>query len=358
MKKKQLQTFLISSQSSIVDAMRKIDINAKGILFVVDIKQRLLGVISDGDIRRWLIKTGDLNGKVSQIMNKKPYVIFQNDINLARRYMEEYTVNAIPFVTDLMIIHDVFFKSDVMKNQIVTEKKNLRGVDVVIMAGGKGTRLYPYTKILPKPLIPIGDIPIMERIINRFQEYGAVSFYATVNYRRSMIKSYFTDIVAEYQLKYVDEDKPLGTAGSLRLFKEKLKKSFFVTNCDILIDADYDEIYRYHTESGNELTIVSALKNIMVPYGVIHTSEHGKVVSMEEKPELSYFVNTGMYILNPDLIKDIPADTVFHMTDLIDILLKKKRKVGMYPISEDSFLDMGELEEMHRMEQKLNLRQE
>ena len=133
---------------------------------------------------------------------------------------------------------------------------------------------------------------------------------------------------------------------------------FHVTNCDILIHADYADIYKYHIESGNELTIVSALKNIVVPYGVIHSKENGMITSMEEKPKLSYFVNTGMYILNPDLLKEIPFDTFFHMTDLTDMLLKERKKVGMYPISEDSFLDMGEFEEMHRMEKKLNLKSE
>ena len=135
-------------------------------------------------------------------------------------------------------------------------------------------------------------------------------------------------------------------------------RPFIVTNCDILIDADYEDLYRYHVQSGNELTIVTALKNIVVPYGVIHSSENGAVMSMEEKPRLSYFVNTGMYILNPKLLEEIPEGTFFHMTDLSDALLKQGRKVGMYPISEDSFLDMGEFEEMHRMEAKLNQKAE
>ena len=167
-----------------------------------------------------------------------------------------------------------------------------------------------------------------------------------------------SDTAKDYEIKYVEENQPLGTAGSLRLIEEDFEQPFIVTNCDILIHADYEDVYRYHRESGNELTIVSALKNIVVPYGVIHSSENGAVQSMEEKPKLSYFVNTGMYILNPELKKEIPEDTFYHMTDLTDKLLKENRKVGMYPISEDSFLDMGEFEEMHRMEKKLDLKSE
>lgn len=187
---------------------------------------------------------------------------------------------------------------------------------------------------------------------------GVTDFYATVNYRKNMIKSYFTDTAKDYEIQYVEENQPLGTAGSLRLIEEDFEQPFIVTNCDILIHADYEDVYRYHRESGNELTIVSALKNIVVPYGVIHSSENGAVQSMEEKPKLSYFVNTGMYILNPELKKEIPENTFYHMTDLTDKLLKENRKVGMYPISEDSFLDMGEFEEMHRMEKKLDLKSE
>ena len=150
----------------------------------------------------------------------------------------------------------------------------------------------------------------------------------------------------------------MGTAGSLGLIEKEFTTPLIVTNCDILIHADYIDIFQYHKDSGNELTIVTALKNIIVPYGVIHSRENGVICSMEEKPKLSYFVNTGMYILNPQLLWEVPKDTFFHMTDLAGQLIKEKRKVGMYPISEDSFLDMGEFEEMRRMEQKLNLKTE
>ena len=357
MKTEQLMLFLIYPHSTVVEAMQKIDVNAKGILFVVDDKRRLVGVITDGDIRRWLIKTGELQGTVEHIMNKNPKVIYRKDVAMAKDFMVKQAITALPVVNAKGIVSDIVFRETIVEsaNELAA---SLSEVPVIIMAGGKGTRLYPYTKVLPKPLIPIGDIPIMERIINKFRDYGAEKFFATVNYKKGMIKSYFAENQMDFTIDYVEEDKPLGTAGSLSLIKEQFKRPFIVTNCDILINADYDDIYKYHMESGNELTIVSALKNIVVPYGVIHSSENGTVASMEEKPKLSYFVNTGMYILNPELIKDIPDDTFFHMTDLTNKLLKEGRKVGMYPISEDSFLDMGEFEEMHRMEAKLNLKSE
>lgn len=357
MKYEQMKAFLIAQTQTVVEAMQKIDANARGILFVTDHEERLTGVVTDGDIRRWLIKTGDLNGTIRQIMNKNPKVVYYKDIKSAKDFMARYLITALPVVTAQNQVRDIIFKEDSLEGDS-EQRQTLEAVPVVIMAGGKGTRLYPYTKILPKPLIPIGDIPIMERIIDAFRDYGARDFYATVNYRKNMIKSYFSDAIADYSLRYVEEDKPLGTAGSLHLIEEHFPCPFIVTNCDILIHADYGDIYKYHVESGNELTIVTALKNIVVPYGVIHSSENGRIESIEEKPRLSYFVNTGMYILNGDLTQQVPKDTFFHMTDLTDKLLAQGRRVGMYPISEESFLDMGEFEEMRRMEQKLNLKSE
>lgn len=357
MKAEQLTRFIISPDKTVVEAMQKIDSNVRGILFVADEQKMLLGVITDGDIRRWLIRTGDLKSSVESVMNSAPKAISRKDIKNAKKIMVQHSITALPVLSSKGNIVDISFRDDGAAKEN-SRKESLEDVSVVIMAGGKGTRLYPYTKILPKPLIPIGDIPIMERIVNKFCEVDVKDFFVTVNYRKSMIKSYFSEMDADYNICYVEEDKPLGTAGSLQLIKEEFDKPFIVTNCDILIHADYGDIYRYHKESGNELTVVTALKNIVVPYGVVHSSENGVIQSLEEKPKLSYFVNTGMYILNPELIGDIPKDTFFHMTDLTDKLLQENRRVGMYPISEDSFLDMGEFEEMHRMEEKLNLKSE
>lgn len=340
---------------TVVDAMQLIDNNAKGILFLVDENRKLIGVITDGDIRRWLIKTGDLHANVEQFMNRNPKSIVKKDLGTAKEYMSKLSITALPIVTNDGILNDVIFHDETDTQYREHLDTTLKEVKVVVMAGGKGTRLYPYTKILPKPLIPIGDIPIMERILDAFREYGIKSFYATVNYKKNMIKSYFSEISKDYEITYVEEDKPLGTGGSLRLIDEKLDEPFIVTNCDILIDANYGKLYRHHIESDNEITVVCALKNLVVPYGVVDTSENGLISAMKEKPKLSYLVNTGMYVLNPELVKEIPENEFYHMTDLINKLLKEKRKVGMYPVSEDAFLDMGEFEEMNRMEEKLRL---
>lgn len=355
MTKEELDQYVIMETETAVDALQKIDKNAKGIVFVLNEKEQVVGTLTDGDIRRWLIKTADLHGTIQGIMNRNPKILYKKNKAEAKEHLEKYSITALPIVNSQEKIVDIVFKSFGNTRADRIDRMTLVDTPVVIMAGGKGTRLYPYTKILPKPLIPIGDIPIMERIINRFNEYGVHDFYATLNYRKSMIKSYFAEINGGYSIHYVEENQPLGTGGSLRLIEEKFEKPIIVTNCDILIDGDYADIYKYHVSAQNDMTIVSALKNIVVPYGVIQSKENGTIISMEEKPKLSYFVNTGMYIINPEVMNKIPENTFYHMTDLAEQLLKDGKRVGMYPISEDSFLDMGEFEEMHRMEKKLNL---
>lgn len=345
-----INAFLSTGDISIVEAMQKIDQNSKGILFVVDNSGILLGCLTDGDIRRWIIKTANLTAAVSTMMNCKVRFLFEGDSDRDQQYMASEKVNCIPIVNVDKKVVDVRFVGDKHKDH----GNSLAGVPVVIMAGGKGTRLYPYTKILPKPLIPIGDIPIIERIMNRFYSYGVKDFYITVNYKKEMIKSYFSELNPPYRIRYVEENKPLGTAGSIKLIKETFKTPIIITNCDILIEADYDHVLEYHKKTKNDLTIVSSLKNVTIPYGVLHLKENGIITSMEEKPQLSYFINTGMYYINPEHIQEIPDNTFYHMTHLAEKLMAEGKKVGMYPISESSYLDMGQFEEMKKMEERVN----
>lgn len=355
MSKKQIPMFLGSGAMTVVDAMEKIDKNARGILFIVNEGGVLLGSITDGDIRRWLIKTGNLNGAVSEAMHTNPKYIFEEEIFKADKIMKSELISVLPVLKRDKSVADILFSTDALECDVLKTNKSLSGIPVVIMAGGMGTRLYPYTKILPKPLIPIGETPIVERVLNCFLKYGIKEYYMTVNYKKSMIKSYFGELNPDYHIRYVEEDKPLGTGGSIKLIEEKFEKPLFVVNCDALVFADYFDIYQFHRKAENDITIVSSLKNITIPYGVLHSKENGQLTEIEEKPKLSYFINTGMYIINPSVIDKIPGNTLFHMTDLVDSVMRDKGKVGMYPISEDSFLDMGEFSEMHRMEEKLNI---
>jgi dTDP-glucose pyrophosphorylase len=350
-----MESLIGSSSLSIVDAMSLIDKNAKGILFIIDEDNRLIGSLTDGDVRRWLLKTGELTTDVTWVMNSNPKWLAEKNKEIANAFMYEKHITAVPIVDADKHIIDIILLSNENNTCVTKQKGDLSGVPVVVMAGGKGTRLYPFTKILPKPLIPIGETPIVERIINCFTEYGIDKFYMTVNYKKGMIRSYFNDLEPQYFIQYVEEDKPLGTGGSIKLIPDKFDRPLFVTNCDALILADYADIYEYHMKCRNAITMVSALKNITVPYGVVHSGENGELKEIEEKPKLSYFINTGMYVINPETIDLIPDDELFHMTHLVEKVMKNGGKIGTYPISEDSFLDMGEFDEMKRMEQKLNI---
>lgn len=337
---------------SIREAIRVLDITGKKILVVVE-NDVLVGVITDGDIRRWILKNGNLNENISEIINTNPIILFKREISKAKNLMKKNKVEAIPIVDEQGKFKDIIFWDETFGNEVEKTKK-INNV-VVIMAGGKGTRLYPYTKILPKPLIPIGEVSIVERIIQKFCDVGCNQFFLTVNYKKNMIKAYLEEVDKDYGITYIEEEKFLGTAGSLYLLKDKITESFFVSNCDILVDANYDDILEYHKKSQNKITMVTSLKNYVIPYGVIKTDNQGCISTISEKPEYNFQVNTGLYVLEPEVLKDIPINEVFHITDLINQYVESGQRVGVYPVTENAWLDMGEIKEMQAMIQKLGI---
>lgn len=348
----EIEKLCVNAKSTVLEAIKQIDSTGKQILIVVE-EKRLVGVITDGDVRRWILKNGDLQQPVQVIMNTKPVFISPSEIKSAKRIMEEQGIHAIPVVDkQYRPVEIVFLKEFYQKSKLPIKPL---GIPVVIMAGGKGTRLYPYTQIIPKPLIPIGDTTILERIMERFGQCGCNEFYLTLNYKKNMIKSYLEDSDRSYNIHYVEEETFLGTGGSLALMKGFLNETFFVSNCDILIQANYEDIVKVHRESGNKITIVTSLKNYTIPYGVIKVDEEGQVSDMEEKPEYNFQVNTGLYVLEPEVLEDIPQNTFFHITELINDYIKKGIKIGVYPITERAWLDMGELKEMERMIKELEI---
>lgn len=335
---------------SIKVAMEKMDASAKQIIYVVNEDNQLVGVLSDGDTRRWILKeNADIQKPVHLAMNKKPIYIKSSEKNNAKKIIEEHKINSVPVVDNDFKITTVVFESD----ELITNK--VKDLPVVIMAGGKGTRLYPYTKILPKPLIPIGDTPIMERIMNKFVEYGMNKFLISVNYKKNMIKSYFADTEHQYDVAFIEEETPLGTGGSLYLMKDKLDDQFFVSNCDILIDADYSDIVDFHNKNDFDITMIASLKNDQIPYGVLQLDEEGLLESSEEKPEFSYLVNTGMYLFNNDILDFIPENTAIDLPTIIMAAKDAGKRVGVYPVSENSWLDMGQIKEMEQMIEKLGV---
>lgn len=336
---------LIKPNISIKDGWRQLNENNYKILFVIDEQEKLIGSVTDGDIRRWLLGDHSLQESISQVMNTKPLTVFETtEDEIIRQLMLKHRIECIP-VVDLQgrAKRFVFWNNLIeQKNTEIYEKID---VPVVIMAGGRGVRLDPFTKILPKPLIPIGDKPILEIIVEKFRRYDVKKFYFSVNYRASMIKAYFDEVQRDYELHYIEEVIPSGTAGSLHLLQGKIKTTFMISNCDIVIDANYADILLFHRKNQCKITLVGSMKHFPIPYGVVEIENGGMLKGIREKPEFDFLVNTGLYILEPELLEIIPKNQVYHITHLIEHLQKEKQKIGVYPISSSSWVDVGELKE-------------
>lgn len=342
---KKFEEICIASGSSILAALKQMDASHHKLLVVIK-DGKFFNLISIGDIQRAILKGVDLNSPLDGILRSDTKVASSLDDRLSiEQYVRQRKNEFMPIVDDNGNMVDVVFWDDIFHTRVGrrTEDFNL---PVVIMAGGQGTRLRPLTNVLPKPLIPIGEQTMMEDIMDRFVECGCKDFFVSVNYMADFIRHYFENFSKhKYNIDYFQEDKPLGTAGSLHLLKGKINDTFFVSNCDSIIEEDYGEILRYHYDNQNEITVVSAMKSVYIPYGTLETGEGGLLKSIQEKPELTYKVNTGMYILEPRLIEEIPQDEFYHITFLIEKLMREGRRVGVYPINEGSWIDVGNWDE-------------
>lgn len=338
----------IEEDRSILDAMKQLDKNSRKILFVHR-KGELLASLTDGDIRRWILKKGELRATVKHVANYAPRYLYEYQAEQAARTMKKYGIDALPLVDQNHRIKRIVFANDLKEKHGTFDIE----VPVVIMAGGRGTRLSPYTNILPKPLIPIGDYPIAEHIINRFRTYGCSQFYMIVNYKRNMIKAYFDELEKEYNLEFITEEKSLGTGGGISLLKGMINDTFILTNCDILIDDDLTKAYRQHVDRGNMVTMLCSLKNFTIPYGVVNIGKDGMIQSMQEKPNMSFFTNTGCYFVEPEVIEDLPYNEPIDFPTIIEKYMAEGKKAGIYPIGEEAWLDMGQFDELEKMKERL-----
>jgi NDP-sugar pyrophosphorylase family protein len=230
-------------------------------------------------------------------------------------------------------------------------------IPVVIMAGGKGNRLAPFTHVLPKPLIPVGEKTILELIIDEFRKFGITRYYFTLNFRGEMIRAYFDGVEKEYTVSYVWEEDFYGTAGSLKLLEEKISPTFIVSNCDIILKAEYEKVLSFHRETEADLTVLSSIQHHKIPYGVIEFSNGGKVTGIREKPEYTFPINTGVYVVNKECLEYIPEKKVFNMTDLIEVLIADGRKVFTYPVNEKDYTDIGQWEEYRKTLDLIKMKQ-
>lgn len=333
---------IIKSNSTILQALKKMDAINKKLLLVFE-DNKFLGVLSIGDIQKAIIGNISLETFVQTIMRKDfLFAKISDDKKSILNLMQQYRIECMPILDESANLVSLYMWDDVFSSEKRSDGLKIN-LPVVIMAGGEGTRLKPLTNIIPKPLIPINDKTIIERIMDKFIEVGCNEFFLSVNYKADMIKYYFSN--TNYSIMFIQEDQPLGTAGSLHLLKGKINSTFFVTNCDILIDQDINSILEYHKQNKNEITLVAALKHYPIPYGIVETTHEGLLKKITEKPEITFKINTGLYILEPNLIDDIPANRRFDITDLIAELLKGNKKVGVFPVSEKSWRDIGDWNE-------------
>jgi len=342
-----ISSLLIKRDVMIRDAMKKMDDGAERILFVTDEDMKMLGTLTDGDIRRWILSEGALFESIDKLFNQNPISVDENyNMDNVRDTMIEQKIDWIPVVDKERRIVDVIIWEDIFKGK--QRDKDILNVPVVIMAGGTGLRLDPFTKILPKPLIPIGDKPISEITMDSFYEYGCREFYLILGYKAEMVKSYFDNTELKYRINYIKEDKPLGTIGGLSLLPQDFAEDFLVTNCDTIIKANYADIFKFHMDNGHDITMVGSMQHFTVPYGVINIDSKGSLKGIIEKPEYDFLTNTGMYVVKKNIIDSIPKDKMFHVTDLIEALKKNGGRVGVYPISQKSWLDVGQWEEYRK----------
>lgn len=337
---------VIAEEVTLQCALEKLDRAEVKVLLVVK-KDMFVATVTDGDVRRAILAGASLETSVSRIANYNPIYLEYDNPDVAQRYLE--TITALPVINSDRKILKVYVKGASKQSKQAEPLE----IPIVIMAGGLGTRLYPYTKILPKPLIPVLDVPISERIIQAFQKIGCREFHMIVNYKRNMVKAYFNDADSCYDVHFWDEKEPLGTGGGLHLLKDSISNTFVLTNSDIMILDDVRKIVEHHKKEKNKVTMVCSLKNFEIPYGVVKFSEGGEISSFEEKPKMSFFTNTGYYILEPDIFNFINPSEKIGMPDIIDRMRLQGKKVGIYPISESAWLDMGQFDSMESMERKL-----
>ncbi len=338
------------AESTIIQTMKLMDEARTKLLLVFD-GDYFLGLITNGDLQRAIIAHIPFDTSIGKIVTRKgkQFAHIGDDKEEIKEWMLAKRVELMPILDANDQLVDVIFWDDVLSDTKAEDNRPKIDLPVVIMAGGKGKRLRPITNVIPKPLVPVGEKTILEVIMDQFEGIGCHKFYMSVNYKADMMKYYLSQLPHHYDIEFIMEDKPQGTIGSVSLLKGKIATPFFVSNCDSINEQDYRDVYDYHVSNHNDITIVTMVKIFKIPYGVIETGEDGLMVALSEKPELTYQVNTGVYILNPNCIEVIPDGEFFHITHLIEKIKARGGRVGCFPVSEHAWKDMGEWPEYLKM---------
>jgi len=328
---------VVSDHSSFGETLQKMNHHHKNITLVADKKNRLLGILTDGDIRKAILNGVTPKDNVQNAMNKNPFCLNPGyaDGEMVRIMMEN-NIFHLPIVDEQKTLKGIIFQQTFIRQNILL-------CPVVIMAGGLGSRLLPLTEDKPKPLLEVSGKPMIVHIIEKFRDEGAKEFFISVNYKSTMIEDYLGD-GSKYRVKitYIKETDKLGTSGALSLLPE-ISSPFFVTNADVMASVNFKAMYQFHLD--NESILTMAIKNIQfeVPYGTV-TLEHNRIVDLSEKPSVENYINAGIYVIDNHCIKEIPTNQQCDMTDFTSYLLSKNKKISGYLIN-GSWTDIGLLKD-------------
>jgi|APSaa5957512535_1039671.scaffolds.fasta_scaffold69370_2 dTDP-glucose pyrophosphorylase len=326
------------------DILKTLDSGGMGVLFFVDNKNKLIGMVTDGDIRRAIL---DNRMDLKSIINRAPITMNEEDgKELIFLKLKEVQRMHMPIVNNSGILIDIATLDDF--------KFKFKSNWVVIMAGGLGTRLGDLTKNTPKPMLNVANQPMMKHILDMFISHGFIKFMFSVNYKSEVIKEYFKDgSDLGIQIKYLNENKRLGTGGSLSLIDFELSDPFFVVNGDVLSSIDYENLLNFHNDNKSNATMCIRKDSYQIPYGVIQSDEASNITAIVEKPINNFFINTGTYVLNPNILKYIPKDTLFDLPSLFQILKTENKNIKSYE-SGSYWIDMGKPEDYIAINEKMN----
>ena len=329
-----MKTITLKKDDTLMDAVKAIEESPYRTVMVTDENGKLIGSLTDRDIRRSLLKKGNLETKLENVMNKNPIRVSQNESSeYMFALMKKSNIMTLPIIDSKNKLIDIIHLKELSKINDLPYKKNIFSF-AVIMAGGEGKRLRPLTNNLPKPMIEIDGIPLLERQVNKLSEIGVKKIYISINYLSEIIENHFKD-GSKYgvQIFYLKESQKLGTAGSLSLLPEKPESSILVMNGDVLTSSNFRNLFEFHNANNASMTVSAIDFKITVPYGVIR-EENGFIKKLEEKPSQRFFCNAGIYAISPSAIKLISKNNFFDMTDLIELCISKKLPVGVFPIHE------------------------
>ena len=338
---KNIEDIIVKESTSILEVLQIIDKSSKQLAIVVDDNKKLLGTISDGDIRRALLQNISLNDDVKKIYFKTPTVANVNDskediINICRIKK----IHQIPVVDN----NGNLIGLEILDELISKERKTNK---VVLMVGGLGTRLRPLTENTPKPMLKVGDKPILQTIVEKFAEYGYTNIVMCVNYKSHVIQDFFGNgSKFGINIEYIFEEQRMGTAGALSLLKEKPTEPFFVMNGDLLTNVNFEHLDDYHSANNSLGTMCVREYDFQVPYGVVNVQD-GKILSIEEKPTHKFFVSAGIYMLSPEVLEYIPENEFYDMPTLFEKMIATKQNVISFPLRE-YWLDIGRMEEFEK----------